>query len=89
MPPERIVAQEIEVAPVEKGILARVLIMPGTISLDPGRVARVPGRVEGTVIEMRKRFERTDEYDSSVAPLPVVFSTGDHHRLAFLDHVEV
>ena len=53
MPPERIAAQEIEVAPVEKGILARVLTVPGTITLDPGRVARVPGRVEGTVTQMR------------------------------------
>jgi membrane fusion protein, heavy metal efflux system len=59
MPPERIAAQEIEVAPVEKGILARVLTMPGTITLDPGRVARVPGRVVGTVTEMRKRLGDT------------------------------
>jgi membrane fusion protein, heavy metal efflux system len=56
MPPERIAAQGIEVAPVEKGILARVLTVPGTIILDPGRVARVPGRVVGTVTEMRKRL---------------------------------
>lgn len=56
MPPDRIEAQQIEVAPVGKGILARVLAVPGTIILDPGRVARVPGRVEGTVVEMRKRL---------------------------------
>jgi cobalt-zinc-cadmium efflux system membrane fusion protein len=56
MSPERIAAQEIEVAPVEKGILARVLTVPGTITLDPGRVARVPGRVVGTVTQMRKRL---------------------------------
>jgi membrane fusion protein, heavy metal efflux system len=55
MPPERIEAQEIEVAPAGKGVLARVLTIPGTITLDPGRVARVPGRVEGTVT-MRKRL---------------------------------
>jgi membrane fusion protein, heavy metal efflux system len=59
MPPEWIAAQEIEVAPVEKGILARVLTVPGTITLDPGRVARVPGRVVGTVTEMRKRLGDT------------------------------
>jgi membrane fusion protein, heavy metal efflux system len=59
MPPERIAAQEIEVAPVEKGILARLLTVPGTITLDPGRVARVPGRVVGTVTEMRKRLGDT------------------------------
>ena len=56
MPPDRIEAQQIEVAPVGKGVLARVLTVPGTIILDPGRVARVPGRVEGTVVEMRKRL---------------------------------
>jgi cobalt-zinc-cadmium efflux system membrane fusion protein len=56
MPPERIVAQGIEVAPVEKGVLARVLVVPGTITLDMDRVARVPGRVVGTVTQMRKRL---------------------------------
>ena len=56
MPPEQIAAQEIEVALVEKGVLARMLTVPGTITLDPGRVARVPGRVEGTVTQMRKRL---------------------------------
>ena len=56
MPPERIEAQEIEVASVGKGTLARVLTVPGTITLDPGRVARVPARVVGTVTQMRKRL---------------------------------
>ena len=56
MQPERIVAQEIEIASVAKGTLARMLTVPGTITLDPGRVARVPGRVEGTVTQMRKRL---------------------------------
>ena len=56
MPPERIVAQEIEVAPVEKGVLARRLTVPGTITLDMDMVARVPGRVVGTVTQMRKRL---------------------------------
>src|SRR4051794_27775463 len=56
MTTERIEAQEIEVAPAGKGVLARVLTVPGTITLDPGRVARVPGRVEGTVTQMRKRL---------------------------------
>jgi membrane fusion protein, heavy metal efflux system len=53
---EQIEAQEIEVAAVGKGVLARVLTVPGTITLDPSRVARVPGRVEGTVTQMRKRL---------------------------------
>jgi cobalt-zinc-cadmium efflux system membrane fusion protein len=56
MLPEQIEAQEIEVAAVEKGVLARVLSVPGTVTLDPGRLARVPGRVEGTVTQMRKRL---------------------------------
>jgi cobalt-zinc-cadmium efflux system membrane fusion protein len=56
MPPEQVEAQEIEVAAVGKGVLARVLTVPGTITLDPSRVARVPGRVEGTVTQMRKRL---------------------------------
>jgi cobalt-zinc-cadmium efflux system membrane fusion protein len=69
MPPERIAAQEIEVASVEKGILARVLTMPGTITLDPGRVAHVPGRVVGTVTEMRKRLGDTVTQGQVVAVL--------------------
>ncbi len=56
MPPERIEAQGIELAHAGKGVLMRILTVPGTITLDPGRVARVPGRVVGTVIEMRKRL---------------------------------
>jgi membrane fusion protein, heavy metal efflux system len=56
MQPEQIEVQGIEVAPAGKGVLARVLAVPGTITLDPGRVARVPGRVEGTVTQMRKRL---------------------------------
>jgi cobalt-zinc-cadmium efflux system membrane fusion protein len=56
MPPERIEAQEIEVAPVEKGVLARRLTVPGTITLNMDMVARVPARVVGTVTQMRKRL---------------------------------
>jgi cobalt-zinc-cadmium efflux system membrane fusion protein len=56
MLPEQIAAQGIEVAPVEKGVLARVLVVPGTITLDMDMVARVPGRVVGTVTQMRKRL---------------------------------
>src|SRR5262245_61650392 len=56
MSPKLIQTQGIEVAPVGKGVLARVLNVPGTVTLDPGRVARVPGRVVGTVTEMRKRL---------------------------------
>ncbi|MDQ6702887.1 MAG: efflux RND transporter periplasmic adaptor subunit [Pseudomonadota bacterium] len=56
MPPERIEAQEIEVATVEKGVLARRLTVPGTITLNMDMVARVPARVVGTVTQMRKRL---------------------------------
>jgi cobalt-zinc-cadmium efflux system membrane fusion protein len=56
MTPEQIKAQEIDVAPAGRGTLARMLTVPGTVTLDPGRVARVPGRVEGTVTDMRKRL---------------------------------
>jgi cobalt-zinc-cadmium efflux system membrane fusion protein len=56
MLPGQIEAQGIEIAAVGKGVLARLLSVPGTITLDPSRVARVPGRVEGTVTQMRKRL---------------------------------
>jgi cobalt-zinc-cadmium efflux system membrane fusion protein len=56
MPLARIEAQGIEIAPARPAVLARLLAAPGTITLDPGRVARVPGRVEGTVTQMRKRL---------------------------------
>lgn len=69
MPPEQIAAQEIDVALVEKGILTRVLDVPGTITLDPSRVARVPGRVVGTVTQMRKRLGDTVSQGEVVAVL--------------------
>lgn len=56
MPPERIAAQEIEVALAEQGVLARRLTVPGTITLNMDMVARVPARVVGTVTQMRKRL---------------------------------
>src|SRR5205823_12167624 len=65
----RIEAQGIEVAAAEKGILGRVLTVPGTITFDPGRVARVPGRVVGTVTQMRKRLGDSVEPGEVVAVL--------------------
>lgn len=53
---EQIEAQGIEVASAGKGILARRLTVPGTVTLDMDMVARVPGRVVGTVTQMRKRL---------------------------------
>ena len=56
IPGDQIAAQEIEVATVERGVLERVLSVPGTLVLDADLVARVPARVVGTVTQMRKRL---------------------------------
>lgn len=69
MPPERIEAQEIEVAPVGKGVLERVLTVPGVVTLDTDLVARVPARVVGTVTQMRKRLGDTVTQGEVVAVL--------------------
>jgi cobalt-zinc-cadmium efflux system membrane fusion protein len=56
MPPERIEAAEINVAPVGPGELTRKLTVPGTVAPNADRVARVPAKVVGTVTELRKRL---------------------------------
>ncbi len=56
MRPEQVTGQDIKVAPVEGGTLARHLLVPGTITPDTDRIARVPAKVVGTVAEMRKRL---------------------------------
>lgn len=56
MAAERVAAQDIEVAAVSGGVLARHITVPGTIAPDVDRIARVPARVVGTVAEMRKRL---------------------------------
>ena len=56
MPPDQIAAQKSRLPLSRKAFLRGCLPCQGTIILDPGRVARVPGRVEGTVMEMRKRL---------------------------------
>lgn len=56
MTPDQVAAQEIEVAPVGGGALSRHIVVPGTITPDVDRIARVPARVVGTVAEMRKRL---------------------------------
>jgi cobalt-zinc-cadmium efflux system membrane fusion protein len=56
MPPERIEAAKINVAPVGRGALTRKLTVPGTIIPNADRVARVPAKVVGTVAELRKRL---------------------------------
>jgi cobalt-zinc-cadmium efflux system membrane fusion protein len=52
----QIEASGIAVAPASAGILSRRLTVPGTITLDAGRIARAPARVAGTVAELRKRL---------------------------------
>ncbi|GJE25662.1 efflux RND transporter periplasmic adaptor subunit [Methylobacterium organophilum] len=56
MTPEQVEAQDIRVARAEGGVLARHILVPGTITPDADRIARVPARVVGTVAEMRKRL---------------------------------
>jgi cobalt-zinc-cadmium efflux system membrane fusion protein len=56
MAPGQIANQEIALAPAEGGVLARHILVPGTVTPDADRVARVPVRVVGTVTEMRKRL---------------------------------
>src|SRR5664279_1316753 len=65
----QIAAQEIEIAPVERGVLARVLTVPGVIILDSDLVARVPARVVGTVTQMRKRLGDAVDLGEVVAVL--------------------
>ncbi|MER2268375.1 efflux transporter periplasmic adaptor subunit, partial [Methylobacterium oxalidis] len=53
---EQLTGQDIKLAPVEGGTLSRHLLVPGTITPDTDRIARVPAKVVGTVAEMRKRL---------------------------------
>jgi len=59
MTPDQIRDQEIAVAPVRGGILSRHVLVPGTVTPDADRIARVPARVVGTVSQMRKRLGDT------------------------------
>ena len=56
MTAEQIENQDIKVAKAEGGLLSRHILVPGTITPDTDRIARVPVRVVGTVSEMRKRL---------------------------------
>lgn len=66
---DQISAQEIEIAPVAGGALSRHIIVPGTITPDVNRIARVPARVVGTVAEMRKQLGEMVEKGEVVAVL--------------------
>ena len=69
MTADQVAGQDIKVAAVAGGTLARHLLVPGTITPDTDRIARVPARVVGTVAEMRKRLGDTVQKDEVVAVL--------------------
>lgn len=69
MRPDQIAAQDIATARVGGGTLARHLLVPGTITPDTDRIARVPARVVGTVAEMRKRLGDAVQVNEVVAIL--------------------
>ena len=69
MTPEQAASQDIAVAPVAGGTIHRHLLVPGTITTDTDRIARVPARVVGTVAEMRKRLGDKVEKGEVVAVL--------------------
>lgn len=56
---EQIRAAKITVAPVEPGVLGLHIVVPGVVQPDPDRLARIAGRVVGTVAELRKRLGDT------------------------------
>ncbi|QGY02979.1 MULTISPECIES: efflux RND transporter periplasmic adaptor subunit [Methylobacterium] len=56
MTADQVEGQDIKVAKAEGGVLSRHILVPGTITPDTDRIARVPVRVVGTVSEMRKRL---------------------------------
>lgn len=69
MPPERVTAAKIEVAPADTGVLARRLTVPGTITPDSNRIARVAAKVVGTVAELNKQLGDTVAKGDLVAVL--------------------
>ena len=60
-------AARISVTPAGPGTLGIHVIVPGVVQPDPDRVARVAGRVVGTVAELRKRLGDTVEKGEVVA----------------------
>ncbi|MHB2206289.1 efflux RND transporter periplasmic adaptor subunit [Methylobacterium sp. CM6257] len=69
MTAQQVAGQDIKVASVGGGTLARHILVPGTITPDTDRIARVPARVAGTVAEMRKRLGDVVQKDEIVAVL--------------------
>jgi membrane fusion protein, heavy metal efflux system len=66
---EQIETQDIKVVKAEGGTLSRHILVPGTITPDTDRIARVPAKVVGTVAEMRKRLGDAVKKDEVVAVL--------------------
>lgn len=56
MSPEQIQQAKIELGQAEPGVLGLHIVVPGTVQTDPDRMARIAGRVVGTVAELRKRL---------------------------------
>ena len=67
--PEQIEAAKISVEPAAAGSLARRLTVPGIVTPDTDRVARVAAKVVGTVAELRKRLGDMVAKDEVVAVL--------------------
>lgn len=59
MTPEQIAAASIQVATVGSGMLINRVAVPGTVSANADRLARVTARVGGTIVEVRKRLGET------------------------------
>lgn len=69
MSPEQVAAAKIDVAPVDKGTLARRITAPGTVAPDADRIAHVAAKVVGTVAELNKRLGDTVAKGQVVAVL--------------------
>lgn len=66
---ERILAAQIELAPVGEGVLARRLTVPGVIMPDSNRIARIAAKVVGTVAQLNKQLGDAVAKDEVVAVL--------------------
>lgn len=66
---DRVAAAKIEVASIGGGVLARRLTVPGTITPDSNRIARVAAKVVGTVAELNKQLGDTVAKGDLVAVL--------------------
>lgn len=69
MSAEQIEAAKITVAPIGDGVLGLHIVAPGVVQPDPDRLARIAGRVVGTVAELKKRLGDTVEKGEVVAIL--------------------